>query len=120
MASARQALPRSKAEGAPVSVSTRKLTMAAAPPPMPCRKATICGIWIILTLLDRVRPRLMPTAMASHSESEVSEPSLNMVTRIARPMAEAQKRLPLTAVGTLFMRRRPNSTDATRIPAMML
>ena len=120
MAMARQALPRSKAEGAPVSVSTRKLTMAAAPPPMPCRKATICGIWIILTLLDRVRPSVMPTAMASQSVGDVMEPSLNMVTRMARPMAEAQKRLPLTAVGTLFMRRRPNSTDATRSPAIML
>ena len=40
MAMARQALPRSKAEGAPVSVSTRKLTMAAAPPPMPPAQAT--------------------------------------------------------------------------------
>ena len=105
--SARQASMRWNAEAVPTSRSMIRPTMAAAPPPKPCRKATSWGIWIIFTLLDRNRPNAVPKAIATQRAGELSELSLYMVTRMAKAMDTAHSLLPRTAVLTLLIRCRP-------------
>ena len=104
---ARQASMRWKADSGPTSTSMMRPTSAAAPPPKPWRKATSCGIWIILTLLERKRPKAMPAAMATQRLTEPKESSRSMVMTMARAMARAAMALPRTAVLTLLIRCSP-------------
>ena len=117
---ARQASMRWNAEGVPTSVSMIRPTRAAAPPPKPCRKATSWGIWIILTLLDRNRPKAVPNAIATQRVGEPSELSLYMVMRMAQAMAAALRILPRTAVLTLLIRFRPYRMARASTAAMTL
>ena len=48
-----------------VSCSSRSATRAAAPPPTPLNRATICGIWVICTVRAPYTPPMVPTAMAA-------------------------------------------------------
>ena len=116
---ARAALIRSKALLGPESTSTIKPTMAAVQPPMPCRKATSCGIWIIFTVFDRYNPTPVPATMPSQIPGEEKEPSLSMVARMATAMAAAQVRLPRTAVLTLFIKWRPYRMPTVTNAAMI-
>ena len=104
---ARQASTRWKAEGVPTTASMTIPTRAAEPPPKPCKKATSCGIWIILTLLDRKRPKTVPATMATQRKGDVREASLNMVRTMATAMAPALSAFPRTAVFTLLIRCSP-------------
>ena len=68
---------RKKPGTEPVSMcsSSSRATSAAAPPPTPLNSATICGIWVIWTLLAPMTPPSEPIATAIRIGDDVVEPS---------------------------------------------
>ena len=78
--------------------SSTSATMAAAPPPTPLNRATICGIWVIWTRYAPITPTAVPAAIAIRigtwwSRSEAAKTITQASTAPAAPI-----RLPRRAV----------------------
>ena len=59
-------------------------TSAAAPPPTPLNRATICGIAVIFTLRAPTRPTAAPITPAMTIRAQLPIPSSSSVLTIAR------------------------------------
>ena len=85
-------------------------TRAEAPPPRPLKRATVCGICIILTLRAIVPPMSAPIRMAAYTVHTVSTPLNTRVAATPTSMARAESRLPATEVFTRLIMEMPAST----------
>ena len=71
---------------------------ATAPPPTPLNSATICGIWVILTLRAAGTPTAVPIATPRMISTMFEACGTSSVATIATAMPSAATRLPRTAV----------------------
>ena len=65
------------------SWNSASATSAAAPPPTPLNRATICGIAVIFTLRAPMRPTTLPIAAATTISAQFEMPSMSSVVAIA-------------------------------------
>ena len=72
-------------------------TRAAAPPPTPLNRATICGIAVIFTLRAPTRPTAAPIRAATTISAQLPMPSSSSVLTIARIMPTPPIQLPRRA-----------------------
>ncbi len=72
-------------------------TRAAAPPPTPLNRATICGIAVIFTLRAPTRPTAAPIMAATTINAQLPMPSSSSVLTIARIMPTPPIQLPRRA-----------------------
>ena len=70
-----------------------------AKPPKPLNKATISGIEVILTFKAINAPTIAPVKIPANKIRGLTK--LNIVTKTAMNIAEADKKFPLTAVSSL-------------------
>ncbi len=73
----------SQTRSPPVSWNSASAMSAAAPPPTPLNRATICGIAVILTLRAPTRPATLPIAAATTIRAQFEIPSTRSVVAIA-------------------------------------
>ena len=72
-------------------------TSAAAPPPTPLNRATICGIAVIFTVRAPTTPTTVPIAAATTSRAQLPIPSSRSVVTIAIAMPSPPTQLPCRA-----------------------
>ena len=88
---------RSSPPGPATLCHSASATSAAAPPPTPLNRATICGIAVIFTVRAPTRPTAEPRRPPTTISTQFPMPSSESVVAIATTMPTPPIQLPLRA-----------------------